>query len=292
MGSFAGVINVNKEKGYTSFDVVAILRRLYSVKAGHTGTLDPNATGVLPICLGKATKFSEYFMDGIKKYTAEVVLGVTTTTGDITGEVLTRHTKDASFPDKQEISAAVMTFLGKQEQVPPMYSAIKIGGQKLYDLARAGKTVHREARPIEIYAIDVFAFQERSFWINVSCSKGTYIRSLCTDIGEKLGTGATMGELVRTGSGPFFIETAYPIGEIKGTANIWSLVKPLEELLPYPVAQIEPAYVKNARNGNALKLSNLLSYDTQAKKHWLKNGDEVIGLFRKESGLLKCEVML
>ena len=292
MGSFAGVVNVNKEKGYTSFDVVAILRRLYDVKAGHTGTLDPNATGVLPICLGKATKFSETFMGGTKRYTAEVVLGVTTSTGDMTGEVVTRQAKDVSLPGKQKITAAVMSFMGKQEQVPPMYSAIKVGGKKLYDLARAGKTIHRKARPVEIYEIEAFSFGEGSFKINVCCSKGTYIRSLCSDIGEMLGCGATMGDLVRTRSGPFCIEDALTVGEIKEKSDIRSLVVPLGELLPYPTAQIDPACAKNAKNGNPVKLSNLVSYDTESKKHWLKNKDEVIGLFRLEPGLLKCEVLL
>ena len=306
MGSFAGVINVCKEKGYTSFDVVAILRRLFKVKCGHTGTLDPNATGVLPICLGNATKFSEYFMGGRKSYTAEVVLGITTDTGDTTGNVLARNTcfvcttgfsvSDESIREKrvsrQDIINAVLSFKGKQEQVPPMYSAIKVGGRRLYEIARKGQVVERKARPVEIYDIEAHSFCETGFLLNVDCSKGTYIRSLCTDIGEKLGCGAAMGSLERTASGPFHINDALTIGEIEAHSNVWSLAKPIEELLPYPVAYIVPAYVKNAKNGNAVKLTNLISYDENSKKHWLKDENDLIGLFRLEAESIKCEVML
>ena len=310
MAACAGIINVNKEKGFTSFDIVAILRRLFKQKAGHTGTLDPNAAGVLPVCLGKATKFSEYFMSQNKSYTAEVLLGVRTTTDDVTGEILYRtpaptaqnHSAEQLVREESmrkkinltqhDITKTVETFKGKQMQMPPMYSAIKINGKKLYEIARTGQTVERKARHIEIYDINITSFAKNSFTINVDCSKGTYIRSLCSDIGEKLGCGAVMGDLVRTRSGQFEICGALTISKIKDANDPWLYVKKIEELLPYPFAILKTNAYNSAKNGNPVKLSCLSDYDPNSSKHWLKSNEETIGLFSLHKNNLICEVML
>ena len=309
MAKFAGVVVVNKEKGYTSHDVVAILKRLYKDKAGHTGTLDPNATGVLPICIGKATKFADYFLSDTKAYIAEVILGVTTDTGDVTGAITEcsngSYMQNGENPlvrelslrqtlkfKPQEIEETLESFKGMYLQTPPMYSAIKIGGKKLYEIARSGETIERMPRPVEIFGIKLLEFHSNSFTISVECSKGTYIRSLCTDIGEKLGSGATMGELQRTRSGQFNIDSAWTIDDVKNTDNIWSLVTPIEELLPYPAAMLKPTSFNGAKNGNPIKLSDLYRIDTTSQNHWLQADGKTIGLFSQKNDALVCEVML
>ena len=314
MAKFPGVVVVHKEKGYTSHDVVAILKRLYNEKAGHSGTLDPNATGVLPIFFGKATKFAESFLSDTKSYVAEVILGVTTTTGDVTGEVLpgsdiegthsfgTRYGesplarevslgKNLNF-SVPEIENVFTSFKGDIMQTPPMYSAIKIGGKKLYELARKGETVERKPRLVSIYDIKLLEFRKNSFTIFVDCSKGTYIRSLCTDIGAKLGCGAIMGDLSRTRSGQFSIDRALTIDEIKSSTDVWSLVTPIEELLPYPAAVPKPMALTGVKNGNPVKLENLSYVDTTSPKHWLRADGRTIGLFSLRKDSLVCEVML
>ena len=314
MAKFPGVVVVNKEKGYTSHDVVAILKRLYKTKAGHSGTLDPNATGALPVFIGKATKFVNYFITDDKSYEAEVILGVTTTTGDVTGEVLpvsgiensqrigerneenplAREIslgKDLSFT-VQEIENVLVSFKGDILQTPPMYSAIKIGGKKLYELARKGETVERKPRPVSIYDIMLLDYRKNSFTISVDCSKGTYIRSLCADIGEKLGCGATMGDLIRTKSGQFGIDGALTISDIRSSSDVWSLTTPIERLLPYPAAMLKPVAFCNAKNGNPVKLEDLSYVDTTSPKHWLQSDGEIIGLFSLRNNCLTCEVML
>lgn len=209
-----GILNIYKEKDYTSFDVVAIVRKIMKQKkVGHTGTLDPQAEGVLPVCVGKATKISDFIMAETKEYLAQVTLGLTTTTQDHTGEVLER--RDVCF-DETLIQQAVESFIGEYKQVPPMYSAIKVNGKKLYELARQGKEIEREARPIQIYDIQIKRFlPPNQFEMLVSCSKGTYIRTLCHDIGKKLGCGAIMSGLVRTRSGLFSMENAITLEELK-----------------------------------------------------------------------------
>lgn len=300
-----GFINIYKEKGYTSHDVVAILRKLTGTKAGHTGTLDPHAEGVLPVCLGRATKLADYIMGQNKTYVAQVVLGVTTDTGDTTGEVLTRKEVHVS---PEDFYKAVKMFEGEQWQLPPMYSAIKIGGKKLYELARKGKTVERTPRRITVEKIRVLG----DFFVEINCSKGTYIRSLCFDIGESLGCGATMGELTRIRSGNFFLENAVKIGELKEAAQAGRLFEhiiPVETALPYPKVEINAAGLVMARNGNPLPPEMLSScYD----KFWLyspkndepegrlnstKNGEpegRLIGLYTLSSDgcRYRAEVML
>ena len=183
-----GLILINKQKGFTSHDVVNVIRKkLNTKKVGHTGTLDPNATGVLPILIGKGTKISKYLMEHDKTYIATLKLGEKTDTGDSEGQVI----EEKSIPKdlrKEDINDVLQSFLGKQKQLPPMYSAIKINGKKLYEYAREGKEVKIEPRNIEIYKIELLEYQNNKIKFEVECSKGTYIRTLCEDISQKLGT--------------------------------------------------------------------------------------------------------
>ncbi|MBO5338689.1 MAG: tRNA pseudouridine(55) synthase TruB [Clostridia bacterium] len=211
----SGVILVNKHKGVTSFDIVFKIRRLFGTKkVGHTGTLDPLATGVLPVLVGRSAKAAEYLLSENKKYIATLKLGITTDTEDITGNILS---KCDTLPTKSEFFDACKSFEGEIQQVPPMYSALKVNGQKLVDLARKGIEVERKARKITIFSIlpKVINEAEGLYEIEVACSKGTYIRTLCADIGAFLGCGATMTELQRTESGNFKIENAYTIEELE-----------------------------------------------------------------------------
>lgn len=210
-----GIINVYKEKGYTSHDVVAKLRGiLHFKKIGHTGTLDPDATGVLPVCIGNATKVCDILTDRDKCYEAVMQLGVITDTYDMSGEVISR--KEVKCSDK-EIEEAIESFVGTYDQEPPMYSAIKINGRKLYDLARQGITVERRKRTVEIKSIAIKSIDtvEKTVTFSVECSKGTYIRSLCKDIGDKLGCGAAMAQLTRTRVGRFKLGDAVTLAEIE-----------------------------------------------------------------------------
>ena len=208
-----GILNVYKPKGMTSHDVVSFVRRtLHMKRIGHTGTLDPMAEGVLPILIGKATKLSDIMMADEKRYLARVRLGIVTDTDDVSGTVL--ETKDVSVSE-EEIRKAVDLFVGETLQIPPMYSAIKVNGQKLYQLARKGAMVERKPRKVHIFSAEVSNFNGVSFDLSVHCSKGTYIRALCRDIGETLGTGAAMESLVRTQSGMFSLENAHTLEDIE-----------------------------------------------------------------------------
>lgn len=227
-----GVILVNKHKGVTSHDIVFKIRRLFGTKkVGHTGTLDPLATGVLPVLVGRAAKAAEYLLSENKKYVAELKLGITTDTEDITGEILT---KTDTLPTKAEFFEACSRFVGDIDQTPPMYSALKVNGEKLVDLARRGIEIERNARKITIYSLEpeVINEQEGLYRISVACSKGTYIRTLCKDIGELLGCGAAMTELTRTESGTFNINDSYTIAELEEMEmpKRLSLLTPVEEL--------------------------------------------------------------
>jgi len=292
-----GFFNVYKEAGYTSHDVVAIVRKLTGVKVGHTGTLDPQAEGVLPICLGRATKLADMITGQTKSYVAEVVLGVTTDTGDMTGQVLSQS--PVGF-DESAICKVVAGFHGLQMQVPPMYSALKIGGKKLYELARKGQTVERKPRAVTIETINIVKYcpGNNSFTIDVTCSKGTYIRSLCMDIGEALGTGAAMGSLLRTRSGAFCVDTAIKISQIRESAGegcLPDLVLPVEEMLPFPRIFVRDEGVSMARNGNPLPYNLVIDMPTgYGGKVWLHGPDGLIGLFAVDgdTAKLRCEVML
>lgn len=208
-----GVVVINKHAGITSFGIVAAMRRLYNTsRVGHTGTLDPMATGVLPIMLGRAVKASDYIMSHDKRYTAELKLGIETDTEDTTGNVLS---KSDMIPGEDEILRVIKSFVGEIKQIPPMYSAIKIGGQKLVDLARRGETVEREARSVTIHSIDAQRISDDTYRLDVACSKGTYIRTLCADIGRSLGCGGAMASLLRTASGAFTLDNSYTLEEIE-----------------------------------------------------------------------------
>lgn len=209
-----GVIVINKPYGKTSHDAVNFIRRLTGIKkVGHTGTLDPIATGVLPICIGSATKAAEFLTASKKAYRAELILGMTTDTLDADGEILTEQPVNCT---EEQIKKAVSGFIGNIRQIPPMYSAIKRDGKKLYELAREGKTVSREPREVTIYNIEIEKtdLQQGTITIYVECSKGTYIRTLCDDLGMALGCGAYMNSLERTKSGDFDIKNAYTFSEL------------------------------------------------------------------------------
>lgn len=209
---FNGIIVLDKPKGKTSHDMVYFMRRLTGVKkVGHTGTLDPDATGVLPMCIGNATRAADMLTLSDKRYRAKFILGISTDTQDISGNVIAN--KEIKVSD-EETAAAIKSFVGEYEQLPPMYSAIKQNGRKLYELAREGKTAERKRRRVNIKSIDIIS-TGRECEIDVLCSKGTYIRTLCADIGEKLGCGAAVSELRRTQTGIFKIDEAYTCAELE-----------------------------------------------------------------------------
>ena len=249
-----GIINVYKEKGFTSHDVVAKLRGIVGQKKiGHTGTLDPDATGVLPVCLGKATKLCDLLTDKNKTYEAVLLLGKTTDTQDITGEVLEEKSTEALTEEK--VREAIEGFIGDYEQIPPMYSALKVNGKKLYELAREGKVIERKARPVKNLNIQDLNRME------VSCSKGTYIRTLCHDIGEKLGCGGCMESLIRTRVSTFRIEDAKTLDEIetlKQEGKLAELLVPIDAMFPfYPKITVKDDWKAFAKNGNPLDLKML-----------------------------------
>lgn len=214
-----GVILINKEKSFTSHDVVSIVKKITKSKVGHTGTLDPNATGVLPLLLGEGTKISKYLINHNKEYEAVIQLGKKTTTADVEGDIV--EEKDVPNNVYEKCEVVLKSFIGKQKQVPPIYSAIKVNGKKLYDYARAGKSIEIAPRDIEIYDIDIIKVDQKNKQISfkVRCSKGTYIRSLCEDIAVKLGTVGFMKELKRTMVGDFRIENAVMIKELQSKLN-------------------------------------------------------------------------
>ena len=213
-----GIINVYKEKGYTSHDVVAVLRKIAGQKKiGHKGTLDPDATGVLPVCLGRATKLCDLLTDRDKTYEAVLLLGKTTDTQDISGAILKEQPTD--HLNEAEVTKVIESFKGTYDQIPPMYSALKVNGKKLYELAREGKTVERKSRKVTIYQIHIKEIQLPRVRMEVTCSKGTYIRTLCHDIGNLLGTGGCMEELTRTKVGRFELKDSLKLEELRDLAQ-------------------------------------------------------------------------
>lgn len=254
-----GILNVLKPAGMTSFDVIGYLRKVLKIKKiGHTGTLDPAAVGVLPICIGKATKAIEFLMDKDKIYRAELTLGISTDTQDSTGETIS--IKDVSVTREQIINAT-NSFCGKYLQLPPMYSAIKVNGRKLYDLARAGLEVERKEREVEIHFINILSIRNNRVIFDVGCSKGTYIRTLCSDIGEKLGCGGHMSFLVRTKAGQFSLEDSLTLEEITAFSvekvldkRVLSIEKVFDDLSEIV---LEPADEKRLVNGLSVKLEGI-----------------------------------
>lgn len=217
-----GIIVINKEKGCTSHDIVYKIKKMFNTKVGHTGTLDPNATGVLPILLGKGTKISKYLIEHDKEYEVVLQLGVKTTTADEEGEIIEEKEVLKESLEQLEIERILKSFIGKIKQMPPKYSAIKVNGRKLYEYARKGQEVEIKPREVEIYNIEITNIQKEKKQIEfkVSCSKGTYIRTLCEDIAEKMRTVGYMKELKRTKVGDFNIEQAITLGQLQEKENI------------------------------------------------------------------------
>lgn len=250
-----GLINIYKEKGFTSHDVVAKMRGiLHMKKIGHTGTLDPDATGVLPVCIGKGTRLCSLLENHDKTYEAVLLLGVETDTQDISGKILAE--KQVSVTEEQVLSV-LSAFQGKIMQIPPMYSALKVNGRKLYEYAREGKVIERTPRPVEIYRLTVEKMELPRITLTVSCSKGTYIRTLCHDIGQALGCGGCMESLIRTRVGSFFLEDSITLEELEEKRNSDSLascVVTVEEVFAgLPAVHTREKYDVLIRNGNRLR---------------------------------------
>lgn len=246
----SGVIAINKPDGMTSHTVVNKIRRLFGTRqVGHTGTLDPMATGVLPILVGRAVKASEFLTEQGKSYSAVMRLGIESDTEDIYGNVMS---KTDVLPSKDEVIATVNSFVGEIEQVPPMYSALKVGGQKLVDLARKGITVERESRCVTIESIYCQPIDKYNYLINVKCSKGTYIRTLCADIGKKLGCGAVMASLTRCESAGFSLNDCYTLEDLEKMSeeDRTKCVMPLEKLFSdLPHVKYPAFYERLAKSG-------------------------------------------
>lgn len=263
---------MRKEAGFTSHDVVAKMRGICKQKKiGHTGTLDPEATGVLPVCLGNATKLCDMLTDKDKEYMAELMLGVETDTQDLTGEVL----REAQVVcTEEEVREKILSFQGDYMQVPPMYSALKVNGKKLYELARAGKEVEREARPVTIHELEILEMALPVVKIRVVCSKGTYIRTLCADIGEALGCGGAMKSLQRTRVGCFGLEQAVTLVEleqIRDEGRLEQVVQPAESVFQHcPELHIKPAFTKLLDNGNAFYPNQTLEGKTYPAGEWVR----------------------
>ena len=265
---YHGMINVYKEKGFTSHDVVAKLRGICKQKKiGHTGTLDPDAVGVLPVCLGCATRLCDMLTDKDKEYVAVLRLGITTDTQDATGKVLAE--KEVSVSE-EEVRAVIASFEGEQLQIPPMYSALKVNGKKLYELAREGKEIERKARPIVVHEIEILSENMPEFTIRVKCSKGTYIRTICHDIGQKLSCGGVMVSLKRTKVGNFGIEDAYTLSQIEDMAKegkLCEILLPVEKVFEkLPEIRVKETAMKALLNGNQLKKEEILMLSDEALK--------------------------
>ncbi len=264
---YNGLINVYKEPGFTSNDVVAKLRGiLRQKKIGHTGTLDPDAVGVLVVCLGTGTRLVEMLTDHDKEYIAVCRLGVTTDTQDMSGNVL--QTGEVNVT-RQELAEAVRAFVGDYDQIPPMYSAIKQGGKKLYELAREGIEVERKPRRIHIEAITILddskLESDHLFTMEIKCSKGTYIRTLCNDIGERLGCGAAMQHLTRTCVGGFHLEDTHTLSEIeklRDEGNLFSIIKSPEFIFrDLDRIHVQDSCRKLLENGNSFRVNNVINED-------------------------------
>ena len=248
-----GFLNVNKPLRLTSHDVVAQVRRRYkeltgSKKVGHAGTLDPLATGVLVLCLGGATRLSDYVMHTTKQYRAQIKLGQTTTTYDAEGDVVTEA--DASHITQADVEAILPQFTGDIQQIPPMYSAIKVDGQKLYDLARDGQTIERKARDITISSLKILSWQSPVFELDVVCSSGTYIRSLAYDIGQALGVGAYLSGLERLASGNFHVDSSLTLDTIMNDDSwLEHIISPKDALSDRPSIILTPEELELIQNG-------------------------------------------
>jgi len=257
-----GILNINKPQGKTSYDIVAVVKRLSGEKrVGHAGTLDPLASGILPVCLGQGTRVIEYLADATKTYCAQVLLGIVTDTYDAEGTVTERQ--DPSHVSREQVALALNSFRGKIQQVPPMYSALKHKGRPLYRLARSGTEIERASRPVEIHRLNLLDWQPPVVTVEVECSKGTYIRSLAYDLGQLLGCGASLKNLLRTRYGPFNLEDAVSLPELEDAFRYgyWqSLVYPLDAvLLNYRAVVVDEVMGRSIKNGNPLVLDKIES---------------------------------
>ena len=267
-----GIILVDKPQDWTSHDIVAKLRGvLHERRIGHSGTLDPLATGLLVVFVGRATRAVEFAEADSKEYIAGLHLGVSTDTQDITGNIVA---ESAALPDEAALREAIGRFIGDIEQIPPMYSAIKIGGKKLYELARRGESVERAPRKITVSAIDIAGRDGDDYILNISCSKGTYVRTLCSDIGEALGCGACMSSLRRMRAGVFSVDDAHSLADI---------ILPVDTLFTsFPKLTVSQSAAKRLKNGNIIKIS---AEDGEYKVY--SDSDEFLLLGRVECGKLK-----
>ena len=266
-----GIINVYKEEGFTSHDVVAKLRGIVGQKKiGHTGTLDPDATGVLPVCLGKATKLCDLLTDKDKTYEAVMLLGMTTDTQDVTGRILEERSTETLTADK--VREVIRSFIGDYDQIPPMYSAKKVNGKKLYELARQGIVIERKPCPVTLSSIIIKKIDLPYVTFEVTCSKGTYIRSLCRDIGEKAGCGGCMAELVRTRVSSFKIEDGFTLSEVEAMRDADTLLEhivPVDEVfLHLPAFFVKKEGEKLLYNGNPISLSLCALDENSSISNW------------------------
>lgn len=273
---YNGVINVYKEAGFTSHDVVAKLRGICGQKKiGHTGTLDPAAVGVLPVCLGNATKLCDLLADKEKEYVADLLLGIRTDTQDATGQVLEQK---AVTVTEDQIRDVILSFQGEYAQVPPMYSALKVNGKKLYELARAGKEVERAARMVTIYEIEVLGMQLPHVKLRVRCSKGTYIRTLCDDIGKKLNCGGTMSALTRTQVGGFRAESALTLSKLqtlRDSGSLAQVIAPVDSCFPdAPSLHVKDESLKLLQNGNPFQAIQTVEGLLHTPGQWVRIYDE------------------
>ena len=267
-----GVINIRKEAGFTSHDVVAKMRGICGQKKiGHTGTLDPEATGVLPVCLGNGTKLCDMLTDKDKEYVAELLLGTVTDTQDMTGEILNTHPVTVS---EEQVREAVLGFVGEYDQIPPMYSALKVNGKKLYELARAGKEVERKARKVNIIEIEILQIQIPVVKMRVACSKGTYIRTLCADIGDRLGCGGCMQSLIRTRVGNFALEDAITLAELQESKDAGRLEEAVISVdsvfADLPALHVVEKWQKLLENGNSFYANQTVEGKTYPAGEWVR----------------------
>ena len=279
-----GIILVDKPQNWTSHDVVAKLRGvLHERRIGHSGTLDPLAAGLLVVFVGRATRAVEFAEADSKEYLAGLRLGVSTDTQDITGNIVA---ESAALPDEAALREALGRFIGDIEQIPPMYSAIKIGGKKLYELARRGESVERAPRKITVSAIDIAGRDGDDYILNISCSKGTYVRTLCSDIGEALGCGACMSSLRRTRAGVFSVDDAHSLADIEAAVRegrLSNIILPVDTLFAsFPKLTVSQSAAKRLKNGNIIKIS---AEDGEYKVY--SDSDEFLLLGRVECGKLK-----
>ena len=279
-----GIILVDKPQNWTSHDVVAKLRGvLHERRIGHSGTLDPLATGLLVVFVGRATRAVEFAEADSKEYITGLHLGVSTDTQDITGNIVA---SSGALPDEAALREAIGRFIGDIEQIPPMYSAIKIGGKKLYELARRGESVERAPRKITVSAIDIAGRDGDDYILNISCSKGTYVRTLCSDIGEALGCGACMSSLRRTRAGVFSVDDAHSLADIEAAVRegrLSDIILPVDTLFAsFPKLTVSQSAAKRLKNGNIIKIS---AEDGDYRVY--SDPEEFLLLGRVEGGKLK-----